>query len=407
MEITCQRCQTEYDFDDALVSERGTTVRCTNCGEQFKVFRPSHVPLQERWLVQRRDGRELLFTNVGDLQRAITNMQVGRHDVLVRGSDAPRPLGAIPELEPFFLSRLGQSTPAPSAAPSATQPYEPIGPRSGRTERPPAQGPAAPAADGRTAPAFGTPSPPATGAPGQVAARASATMPGFASAPGAATPAPAAAAETPSPFDVHAQRLLDPLARHEPPRGGDTLRAGDHTGQAGVFSGPRVFAAPNDAAGRSSDPSVDPDDSAAPREATPYRSLEPSYDSRDAARISYGSSRLVCRVDGFHARAASFAGAARPRAASGAGDARGGRRHGRSPSTCRKLSAIVKPPARIDAASGPRVDALLDEGERALSEGDIETAKEAFDKASALAERDARWCWRWRAPTRCAPTASG
>src|SRR5262249_49170904 len=33
MEITCNRCKTEYDFDDALVSERGTTVRCTNCGE--------------------------------------------------------------------------------------------------------------------------------------------------------------------------------------------------------------------------------------------------------------------------------------------------------------------------------------------------------------------------------------
>ena len=32
MDVTCERCGTEYDFDDALVSERGTTVKCTNCG---------------------------------------------------------------------------------------------------------------------------------------------------------------------------------------------------------------------------------------------------------------------------------------------------------------------------------------------------------------------------------------
>ena len=118
MEITCKRCQTEYDFDDALVSERGTTVRCTNCGEQFKVFRSRVSAVPERWVVQRRDGRELVFTNLRDLQRAITNLQVGRHDTLTRGSGPPRPLGAIAELEPFFLGRIGQpgSPPQPPVA---------------------------------------------------------------------------------------------------------------------------------------------------------------------------------------------------------------------------------------------------------------------------------------------------
>ena len=37
MDVQCERCKTEYEFDDALVSGRGTTVRCTNCGHQFKV----------------------------------------------------------------------------------------------------------------------------------------------------------------------------------------------------------------------------------------------------------------------------------------------------------------------------------------------------------------------------------
>ena len=38
MDVRCNRCATEYEFDDALISERGTTVKFTNCGYQFKVF---------------------------------------------------------------------------------------------------------------------------------------------------------------------------------------------------------------------------------------------------------------------------------------------------------------------------------------------------------------------------------
>ena len=90
-------------------------------GEQFKVYRSERSAFPERWIVQRRDGRELVFTNLRDLQRAITNMQVGRHDTLTRGSAAPRPLGSIAELEPFFLSRLG-AAPGPLAAPAGTDP---------------------------------------------------------------------------------------------------------------------------------------------------------------------------------------------------------------------------------------------------------------------------------------------
>src|SRR5262249_36266699 len=151
MEITCNRCKTEYDFHDALVSERGTTVRCTNCGEQFKVYRSDKIAFPERWVVQRRDGRELVFTNLRDLQRAITNLQVGRHDSLTRGSTPPRPLGSIAELEPFFLGRLGpsgQTASPPAAAPvrnDAVGRGEELPSRSGRTGRPPPGGPAAPA----------------------------------------------------------------------------------------------------------------------------------------------------------------------------------------------------------------------------------------------------------------------
>jgi predicted Zn finger-like uncharacterized protein len=62
MDVTCERCGTAYEFDDALVSERGTTVKCTNCGHQFKVRRPQPATgAPERWLVRTIDGRELEF----------------------------------------------------------------------------------------------------------------------------------------------------------------------------------------------------------------------------------------------------------------------------------------------------------------------------------------------------------
>lgn len=103
MEVLCERCQTEYDFDDALVSERGTTVKCTNCGHQFRIYRPKTLSSPpERWEVRTADGRDLVFTSLRDLQRGITRGQVGRADVLTRGGLPSRALSEIAELEPFF-----------------------------------------------------------------------------------------------------------------------------------------------------------------------------------------------------------------------------------------------------------------------------------------------------------------
>ena len=103
MEVLCERCQTEYDFDDALVSERGTTVKCTNCGHQFRIYRPKTVSAApERWVVHTVDGRDQIYTSLRDLQRAITRGQVHRNDTLTRDAHPGRPLSSIAELEPFF-----------------------------------------------------------------------------------------------------------------------------------------------------------------------------------------------------------------------------------------------------------------------------------------------------------------
>ncbi|WP_394850396.1 zinc-ribbon domain-containing protein [Pendulispora brunnea] len=108
MYVQCERCQTEYDFDDALVSERGTTVKCTSCGHQFRVRRSMGAQEEDRWVITTAQGNTLVFTSLRELQRAISGNSVARDDVLARGSAPPRQLGAIAELEPFFHAKAAE-----------------------------------------------------------------------------------------------------------------------------------------------------------------------------------------------------------------------------------------------------------------------------------------------------------
>jgi predicted Zn finger-like uncharacterized protein len=334
MEITCNRCKTEYDFDDALVSERGTTVRCTNCGEQFKVYRSDRSAFPERWVVQRRDGRELVFTNLRDLQRAITNLQVGRHDTLTRGSSPPRALAAIAELEPFFLGRLGSGGPpgAPSADPMAEARSEPapiprrdLPPaRSGRTGRPPAGGPAAPA-PAQAMPPF---RPLSNMAGGEV--------------------------------NAVARTVIDPPSEDSP-----TLGRYDAPGQYGAHEDPLGPSHARTRIGPSYDPpptdSYNPEPSYNPEQdwfGEPHFSTVPPTRSRALRWL------VVLVLLGMLGVAGATVG--------------------------RKYVAMVVRPTPAPTGTEGRVDTLLDEGNRALADSDLETAKESFDKASALAERDAR-----------------
>ncbi|HEX7665598.1 MAG TPA: zinc-ribbon domain-containing protein [Polyangiaceae bacterium] len=119
MYVQCDRCKTEYDFDDALVSERGTTVKCTNCSHQFRVKRSSSGGDSDRWVVTTASGQDLVFTSLKELQRAILAKLVARTDSLARGNAPPRVLGAIAELEPFFETAEKK----PEGVPTARKPF--------------------------------------------------------------------------------------------------------------------------------------------------------------------------------------------------------------------------------------------------------------------------------------------
>lgn len=112
MDVTCDRCGTEYEFEEALVSTRGTTVKCTDCGHLFKVYKPEAPAepsaAQNPWTVRRADGSIHRLHSLADLTRLIEDGAFGREDELSRTSKAWKRLGDIEELDVFFAR--GSST---------------------------------------------------------------------------------------------------------------------------------------------------------------------------------------------------------------------------------------------------------------------------------------------------------
>ncbi len=98
MDVRCEKCQTEYEFDDALVTGKGTSVKCTQCGHQFRV---QGAGVDDRWVIESETGSSHTFTSMRELQRAIASRLVAPGDLLVRNGSR-RPLGSIIELVPFF-----------------------------------------------------------------------------------------------------------------------------------------------------------------------------------------------------------------------------------------------------------------------------------------------------------------
>ena len=139
MRVTCERCQTEYRFDDARITEAGVRVKCTRCDHVFLVRRKSFVVTEavpvsvaerealdaasgqataessdkgkhRRWLIRRADGELLEFKEMTTLQRWIVERRVVRADEISHNGERWKRLGSIPELETFFA--VIEATPA-------------------------------------------------------------------------------------------------------------------------------------------------------------------------------------------------------------------------------------------------------------------------------------------------------
>ncbi|MBN1652395.1 MAG: zinc-ribbon domain-containing protein [Deltaproteobacteria bacterium] len=116
MDVTCNRCGAEYEFEETLISDRGTTVKCTNCGHLFKVFHP-RIPYDKSletkpWLIRNTNGLVEPLQSLGELARLITQGHFVEDDEISRTSQVWKRLGDIEELRSFFeISRRRSDRP--------------------------------------------------------------------------------------------------------------------------------------------------------------------------------------------------------------------------------------------------------------------------------------------------------
>lgn len=409
MDVRCNRCGTEYEFDDALISERGTTVKCTNCGLQFKIYPSHHSGGPERWVVRTTQGRELVFTSLRELQRGIADRKVGPADMLTRGQKPPRPLSSIAELEPFFQSSLGKvvtaatdervprtlhgvappanSIPGSEVASTMAAPFtsELLGP-----ESPPPYAP--------------TPSAPPMRAEASMLEALSVTMPAVEAPPGAREAlarldAAAAAITTtvagvPSGTTQPSMELPEPppppaLSMPEAPSAhplSSTVSLEDYERRREPRSNPHASSAriPLETVPRSN-----PHAARAPLDSSPRSAPRPAMDSTPRPPISSrGSFHSYDELPSPAADRAFDARRARSRwivgvvaiGMFGLIGATVGRRY--------LASATVPSAAQTAPPSDTRVKDFLARGNQLADEGDYEGAQEELVKASALAEKD-------------------
>lgn len=132
MDVSCPKCASEYELDDARVSEEGTTVKCTSCAHVFRVKKKSLVvtlpvrsdvktapeglplvgpqssadlppapPLRE-WKLRQANGNVYPCRDLTMLQKWIVEGKVQRDDEISLSGETWKRLGNIPELASFF-----------------------------------------------------------------------------------------------------------------------------------------------------------------------------------------------------------------------------------------------------------------------------------------------------------------
>lgn len=113
MDVRCERCQTEYEVEDARVSDLGTQVQCGDCGHRFVVKRPAPVAGEPapaagapsgpaEWKLVTTLGQVYPVRDLTLLQKWIVEGRVTPDDTLCRDGRTWEAAGTLAELAPFF-----------------------------------------------------------------------------------------------------------------------------------------------------------------------------------------------------------------------------------------------------------------------------------------------------------------
>jgi predicted Zn finger-like uncharacterized protein len=156
MDVRCERCGTEYEFDEDRITEAGVAVRCTHCGHVFMVKKksvvvtgpvptgadrppmaggpipaPSALPPRaagnraKEWKVRQPNGNLITFKELTTLQKWIVERKVSRNDEISMTGQSWKRLGNIAELSSFFqVVDEAQRAAALSGQPAGARPLE-------------------------------------------------------------------------------------------------------------------------------------------------------------------------------------------------------------------------------------------------------------------------------------------
>lgn len=120
MDVQCDKCSTEYEFDASRIPPQGLPVKCSSCAHVFTVHQEnSDTPSEDeesQWQVRQAAGNVFKFKELTTLQRWIVERKVSREDEISKTGKSWQRLGDISELATFF-----QLVDAADTTPSAGQ----------------------------------------------------------------------------------------------------------------------------------------------------------------------------------------------------------------------------------------------------------------------------------------------
>jgi len=161
MDVRCERCNTEYEFEDGRVTEEGVTVKCSTCGHLFKIRKKSFVLTEpvvlgkkdeqdaqnRNWMIRKQDGTMLSFKELTTLQKWIVERRVARDDEISKSGETWKKLGTIAELASFFQvvdQAIATESTDPGLAAGAAYAGAPTTPQTPVALGPPSQPPPVP-----------------------------------------------------------------------------------------------------------------------------------------------------------------------------------------------------------------------------------------------------------------------
>jgi predicted Zn finger-like uncharacterized protein len=138
MDVRCEKCGTEYEFDEGKLKPAGVTVKCAECGHMFRVrkraptnqslpppgrsvstapppvpqavratpspssLKPATGSSQRVWIIRDEEGKVQTCRELATLQQWVVAGRVTRHCEISRTGKSWKKLGGIAELGSFF-----------------------------------------------------------------------------------------------------------------------------------------------------------------------------------------------------------------------------------------------------------------------------------------------------------------